>query len=382
MKGKAGKKTWVTIMALCGSIFLAHFGVSAQDPGRVHAIAAPSAPLPLEAESRDIKRFSFIVYGDTRGRQDGNALQYEHSLVVDSMIARIKQLRSGDYPVRFILQSGDAVLNGRDARQWNVSFVPLIDRLTTDGGVPYFLVPGNHDVTGALTADAPERQAGLRNYLDAVSLLIPPDGSPRRLSGYPTYAFGYGNTFVLGFDSNIASDQKQYEWVRGQLEGLDRNRYVNVIVFCHEAPFSSGPHGGATVEPQTATLRAVYMPLFNAYHVRAVFSGHEHLFEHWVERYTDAAGPHRMDLVVSGGGGAPLYAYEGEPNLDEYLKSNAADKVSLEHLVKPGVERGSSPYHYLIVRVDGDRLDMEVIGVDWGAGFKPYRSNQVQLQDP
>jgi hypothetical protein len=187
---------------------------------------------------------------------------------------------------------------------------------------------------------------------------------------------------VLGFDANIAGDEKQFQWVKSQLEGLDRKRYVNVIVFCHQAPFSSGPHGGPTVEPPTAILRERYMPLFNANHVRAVFSGHEHLFEHWVEHHTDTSGTHRMDLVVSGGGGAPIYAYSGEPNLDDYLKENEARKVKLEHLVKPGVDRGSNPYHYLIVRVDGESLDMQVISVDWGTGFAPYRSNQVELQDP
>jgi hypothetical protein len=64
------------------------------------------------------------------------------------------------------------------------------------------------------------------------------------------------------------------------------------------------------------------------------------------------------------------------------LKQNEASKVKLEHLVKPGVDRGSNPYHYLIVRVDGESLDMQVISVDWGTGFAPYRSNQVELQDP
>ena len=123
------------------------------------------------------------------------------------------------------------------------------------------------------------------------------------------------------------------------------------------------------------------MPLFRATHVRAVFSGHEHLFEHWVEHYTDASGVHRMDLVVSGGGGAPIYAYTGESNLQGYLKANEASKVKLDHLVKPGVDRGSNPYHYLIVRVDGKRLNMEVVGVDWGTGFQPYRSNKVSLED-
>jgi hypothetical protein len=353
-----------------------------QEQERVKAISPPTTPLPPEAASAGVTKYSFIAYGDTRGRRDGVAIQYEHSLIVDSMLAQIKKLQTTDYPVRFILQSGDAVVHGQIAKEWNVSFVPLINRLTTEGSVPYFLAPGNHDVSSATTVDAPQRQPALKNYLDAVSALIPPDGSPRRLSGYPAFSFGYGNTFVLGFDANIAGDEKQFQWVKSQLEGLDRKRFINVIVFCHQAPFSSGPHGGPTVEPPTAILRERYMPLFNANHVRAVFSGHEHLFEHWVEHHTDTSGTHRMDLVVSGGGGAPIYAYSGEPNLDDYLKQNEASKVKLEHLVKPGVDRGSNPYHYLIVRVDGESLDMQVISVDWGTGFAPYRSNKVELQDP
>jgi Calcineurin-like phosphoesterase len=354
---------------------------AAQDPERARAIAPPLTSLPPEADTRNATRFSFIVYGDTRGRQDGTALQYEHSLVVNSMLAEIKRLHDTQYPVRFVLQSGDAVVNGRDAHQWNTSFIPLINRLTAEGGVPYFPVAGNHDVTPALTADAPERQPGLRNYLDAFSALIPANGSPRRLSGYPTYAVAYGNTLVLAIDSNIAADDKQYQWVKGQLEGLDRSRYVNVIALFHHPPFSSGPHGGSNVEAPTAALRSRYMPLFHTHHVRAVFSGHDHLFEHWVERYSDATGPHRMDLVVSGGGGAPLYTYQGEPNLSEYLRANESSKAALEHLVKPGVEPGSSPYHFLIVRVDNEHLDMEVHGVDWGSSFRPYRTSTIELRD-
>ena len=135
------------------------------------------------------------------------------------------------------------------------------------------------------------------------------------------------------------------------------------------------------MEGQTVELRDRYMPLFRATYVRAVFSGHEHLFEHWVEHYTDASGVHRMDLVVSGASGVPIYSYTGESNLEGYLKTNEASKVKLDHLVKPGLEHGSNPYHYLIVRVDGERLNMEVVGVDWGAGFQPYRSNKVSLED-
>jgi hypothetical protein len=33
------------------------------------------------------------------------------------------------------------------------------------------------------------------------------------------------------------------------------------------------------------------------------------------------------------------------------------------------------------VQVDGEKIEMEVIGVDWGGGFQPYRSNKVELED-
>jgi hypothetical protein len=372
-------------LILLGSIGWTLSSATTQAPEqteKVIAITPPAVPLPPEADSRNVTSFSFLAYGDTRGRRDGTAIQYEHSLLIDAMLAQIKKFATTRMPIKFVLQSGDAVVNGAVARQWNVSFVPLINRLTTEGGVPYFLAPGNHDVTGAQRVDVPGRQVALRNYLDAMAALIPPEGSPRRLPGYPTYAVGYGNTFVLGLDANIADDETQYQWVKTQLEGLDRGRYRNVIVFCHQAPFSSGPHGGPNVEPATTALRLRYMPLFRTHHVRAVFSGHEHLFEHWVERYTDAGGSHRLDLIVSGGGGAPIYTYKGEPDLRDYLQANEASKVTLEHLVKPSTEAGGNPYHFLNVHVDGDRLDLEVLSVDWGAGFQPYRSNKTQLQDP
>ena len=349
---------------------------------QVRAVQPPRNPLPPEGQSAGVTRFSFIVYGDTRGRRDGVEVQYEHSLVMDSMLAAVKRLETTPYPARFVLQSGDAVVDGRDAAQWNKSFVGLINRLTVEGGLPYFLALGNHDVTAASSLASPERQKGLQNYLAAVGQLIPPDGAERRLAGYPAYAFGYGNTFVLALDSNIAADDTQFGWARAQLEGLDRRRYTNVVVFFHHPPFSSGPHGGARVSPVAALLRERWMPLFRAHHVKAVFAGHEHLFEHWVERYTDAAGARRrLDMVVTGGGGAPIYAHSGEPDVSAYVRANEAAKVELEHLVRPGPSRGDNPYHYVVVRVDGERLTMEVFGVDWGAGYRPYRSNRVTLED-
>ncbi len=355
-------------------------GSSAQE---VVAIMPPRSPLPPEAESADVSSFSFIVYGDTRGRRDGEDPQYEHSLIVESMLRTIASLEAGPDPVRFILQSGDAVVNGRNPAQWNVSFVGLINRLTREGGVPFFLAPGNHDITAAADLEAPGRLQGLQNYLSAVSMLIPPDGAMRRLDGYPTYAFGYANTFVLALDSNIAEDSTQFAWAADQLEGLDRERYVHVVALFHHPVYSSGPHGGSLVERPTAVLRTRWMPLFRKHGVDMVFTGHDHVFEHWIERYKDGTGQwRRIDQIVSGGGGAPLYPYQGEPDLRAYVDEAAPDSVRVTHLVRPGPKRGDNPYHYVVVHVDGPDVWLDVVGVDWGWKFRPYRSARTSLSDP
>ena len=348
----------------------------------VRAVSAPRNPLPSEAQSAGVTKFSFIAYGDNRSRVDGIQLQGEHGLVVASMQRTIAARINSADPVKFIVSSGDMVVNGRDPMMWNVSYVDLVNRLTVATGIPFFPSPGNHDVTSAMILSDTGRQRGLRNYLSAFSQLIPPDGSSRRLAGYPTYACGYGNTFVLAMDSNIADNDVQFNWVRAQLAGLDRGRYRNVAIVLHHPAFSSGPHGGITVELATLALRTMYMPLFRKYHVRLVLAGHEHLFEHWVERYKDGGQSYRIDQLVSGGGGAPLYAYQGEPDMREYLRASVADSVRLEHLVKPGMNAWENPYHYLVVHVDGEKLRIEVIGVDFGAEFRPYRSKSADLDGP
>jgi 3',5'-cyclic AMP phosphodiesterase CpdA len=348
----------------------------------VAALVPPRTPFPSENATASVTRFSFIMYGDTRGRHDGTQLQAEHQLVVESMLSTIKKAAAASDPIRFVVQSGDAIQDGSIAAQTNVSYAPLINRLMQDGDVPYFLAVGNHDVGNAVDLTNARRVAGLRNYFAANAKLIPPEGSPRRLAGYPTYAFGYGNTYFIAVDSDIPDDTAQIAWMRSQLAGVDRRRYPNVAVFFHHPPFSSGPHGGATLERQAASIRAKWMPLFHQYHVRLLLTGHEHLFEHWVERYSDASGAYRIDEIVSGGGGAPLYTYRGEPDVRPYIDENAALKVSLEHLARPSSDPGANPFHYVVVHVDGERFNLEVVGVDWGKGFAPYRSSGASLNDP
>lgn len=253
----------------------------------------------------------------------------------------------------------------------------LIERLTRQAGLPFFFAAGNHDVTTRPIGD-PEREHGLRNTLSAMSKLMPPDGSPRRLDGYPTFSFGYGNAFFILLDSNIATDQKQLDWVTRQLDGLDRRRYHHVFAVFHHPPFTSGQHGGDLLEPPSAAIRTLYLPLFRKHHVRMTITGHDHLLDHFVERYEDGGRTWRMDHLLSGGGGAPTYVYTAEPEMALYLQENASQNVRLEHVMKPGPTIADNPHHFTIIRVDGDKLSLEVVGTG-ATPYVPYGRPRVDL---
>ena len=355
---------------------------------RARSIQPPDAPLPPEADSARVTRFSFIAYGDTRSQVDGLSLQPDHGRVVDAVLVRIASLASTPFAVRFVVHSGDAVARGVDGAQWNISFSPLVEKLTRAGNVPYFLAAGNHDV--ALPPVQATRALGLHNMLAVMSRLMPAEGSPRRLNGYPTYAFGYGNLFAIVIDSNIATDQLQLAWVTDQLEHLDRSRYRHVIAVFHHPVFSSGPHGGSSgpsgsdvdsSELTTAAMRELYLPLFRKHRVRMTLSGHDHLLDHWVERYTVAGASYRRDDVVSGGGGAPIYTYGGEPSVQRYVAAGAAENVRLEHMMKPGITAAENPHHFVVVQVDGDRLSLDVVGTA-ATPFTPYNGgSHIDLND-
>jgi hypothetical protein len=300
--------------------------------------------------------------------------------VVDAMLEKIRSLASTPFPVRFVVQSGDAVVAGRDGAAWNVSFIPIVERITRTAGLPFFFAVGNHDVTGMPVGD-PVRMPGLRNALAATSKLIPPEGSPRRLNGYPTYAFGYGNVFVIVLDSNIASDPEQLAWVANELEHLDRARFKHVVAVFHHPVLSSGPHGGVAIEPPTLAMRNLYEPLFRRHHVRMTITGHDHFFDHWVQRYDANGTTYRMDDIVTGGGGAPIYSYSGEPDLQAYLAAGAASALRVEHLMKPGPTIADNPHHFVVVQVDGDRLSLEVVGIA-GTTLAPYAGqSHILLSD-
>ena len=169
--------------AVLRSLLTSTGGRSGARRRRDRPLAAATHASALRSSSAGINRFSFITYGDTRGRHDGTEIQAEHAAGrrIDDRHDQTIREHAGCDQVRRAERRRRA--EREHAAQLSVSYVPLINRLTQEGGVPYFLSVGNHDVgNGRDTMDA-RRAAGLRNYFAANARLIPREGSPHRLNG-------------------------------------------------------------------------------------------------------------------------------------------------------------------------------------------------------
>jgi hypothetical protein len=114
--------------------------------------------------------------------------------------------------------------------------------------------------------------------------------------------------------------------------------------------------------------------------VRLIIAGHDHLYDHFIEHYDDGTGTHRMDHIVTGGGGGPIYTYTGEQDLAAYAAAAAPDRVRVEHPVRPGKLAGDNPHHFVVIEVDGDRLWLQVIATV-AAPFLPYGQPRIELAD-
>ena len=90
-------------------------------------------------------------------------------------------------------------------------------------------------------------------------------------------------------------------------------------------------------------------------------------------------GLHRLAHFFNDTATTEIYTYRGEPDLTSYLAAGASQSLEVTHLVKPAADTTGNPHHYVVVHVDGAKVTQEVIGVDWGADFAPYRSSTVTL---
>jgi len=181
---------------------------------------------------------------------------------------------------------------------------------------------GNHD----------DAAAQAKPYLDVFVL---PEGGAS--AAFPDdaerfYSFDYGPVHFVALDTQTAfldpaRRQAQLDWLTADLSATTQPWK---IVFFHRPPFSSGTEHGSDLD-----IRSVFGPVFEQYGVQLVLNGHDHDYERTVPIHAngDAGGP--TTYIVSGGGGAPLYAVNSsswdafERSAHHYVKVTVADGCQL-----------------------------------------------------
>ena len=206
-------------------------------------------------------------------------------------------------------------------------------------------VEGNHD-------SRPSNGDG-RAYLDLFEL--PRNGAtpsfPEHAERY--YSFDYGPVHFVGLDTEFtfldpARQAEQLRWLAADLTSTTQPWRV---VFLHRAPYSSGGEHGSSPD-----VRAAFGPVFERYGVDLVLAGHEHNYERTVPiRESTTTTDRAVPYVVTGAGGAPLYA----SGTSSWTAFSAAR------------------HEYVKIAVDTCTLTLNTIGLD-GAVFDSNRIAKCQ----
>lgn len=204
----------------------------------------------------------------------------------------------------FILSTGDLVTNASPWQEWQEEFfepaLPLM------GHFAYYTSLGNHEGNHEsyyMNLDLPGNEAW--------------------------YSFRYGDAefFALNTSADYEPGSPQHTWL---VEALTASTATWRVAFFHHPPYACTP----SRKPGDLGVQEHLVPLFEAHGVQLVLAGHDHLYG----RSREMNG---VVYVITGGGGAPQYPSE----------SDEINEICL------------TEYHYCIVDVFPDRLDVQSIAL-------------------
>ncbi len=250
------------------------------------------------------------------------------------------------HDVRFVLTTGDNIYAGKrilgipvdhgdEDDDWFFTFYQPYRYFLNR--VPFYPSVGNHD--SAESEDHDDRDQVLDNFFLRERMAT--DEATGRASLDP--GLFYRVRFSRDVELICIDTSKETFFARGRLfEHPEHRAFLdetftieendNVmwrIPFCHHPPYSAGPRHHNTWDMQPLVRR------FHDARVRAMFSGHEHNFQH-----SPADG---IDYFVSGAAGK---LRRGRPNAFEEARTAS----------------WSDTPHFLLVTIAGDRMSVRAIG--------------------
>jgi hypothetical protein len=315
--------------------------------GALHAeTAAGFPPLPPVPNTGQLQnqpsstKFCFIAAGDNRPAEE-NLPQPQVLTQIFNDAQRFKPI--------FFLWSGDIIYGHEDHRKKLEKQYKEFFGIAALAKVPVFNSPGNHEMdtmtkTATEKIETPDKK--LQDYY--LEFMKFPGKAP------PYGAFDYGNSRFIAVDteevggpspsptSTPASGKKlkldpgfvsdvQLGLLKHDLEA--NKAKAHIFVFMHH-PIMPAKSSSGLYPPNAAALQALFK---NYPNVSYVIAAHEHLYFNTTGAGLTDPAPSGPSYVISGGAGAPL---------DKCPDSATANCVSANH--------------YLVFRVDGDAVTLEL----------------------
>lgn len=248
--------------------------------------------------------FSLVIYGDTRTHDE------PHQAVVDRALLHQPDL---------LVTTGDAMTTAGVLWDWETLFAIEGEILRDRPVMPSF---GNHE---AILGHA--YWAGYYEFpgaFDATEL---------------DYAFAYGDTYWIVFDSNGDVEGERLAWIEARL--VEGEAWPYLFVSFHHPFYTFAKH-----VPDLA-MRELLHPKFVQHGVGAVWSGHNHCYERFM---VDG-----IAYVVAGGGGASLYSVDSDVVPDEEALRVAAR--SAHSYVAGEITPDKATFTVYDVDLDGEIFD-------------------------
>lgn len=251
--------------------------------------------------------FTFMVYGDTRTRED------VHRQVAD---------RAAERSPAFVVHTGDLVADGLNAKLWPGFFVAGQNLFRK---AVLFPIVGNHE-----------------------------KNSPFYLRFFPHpltyYSFDWGGAHFTMMNSDVGTAaptkeerekfwSEELKWLERDLQGASSAQFRFVTL--HHPPFTAMGKRQAGAKKLAADLA----PIFQKYRVQAVFSGHDHNYQRHI---VDG-----IQYIVTGGGGAPLY------DLDSPIPGVTEKAAKVENFVLVKIDGAQCAME--AVALDGSTIESFVI---------------------
>ncbi len=123
------------------------------------------------------------------------------------------------------------------------------------------------------------------------------------------YALDYGNVHIVSLDSQVSARDvdtrtAMLDWLTSDLSA---NTQDWTIVIFHHPPYSRGSHGSDSTHPNIAVfghdqpmvdMRVEFTPVFEAYGVDLVYSGHSHSYERSAYIHNHTGDSHTFDPAI------------------------------------------------------------------------------------